>query len=87
MKIIIDENIEFAQEAFSQFGEVILLNGRLIGNQLLKDAEILITRSITKVDKNLLENTNVRFVGTTTIGIDHIDIVRISTKGMGKKRF
>ena len=73
MKIIIDENIAFAKEAFSPFGEVILVNGRDITNALLKNAEVLIVRSITKVNKELLLNTPVRFVGTATIGDDHID--------------
>jgi len=73
MKIIVDENIEKAKELFSQFGDVILLHGRKISNEVLKDADALIVRSITNVNKNLLENTNVKFVGTATIGRDHID--------------
>ncbi len=74
MKIIVDENISFAAEAFSQFGEVELLHGREITNANLKDAEILITRSITNVDEDLLKNTKVKFVGTATIGTDHVDL-------------
>jgi erythronate-4-phosphate dehydrogenase len=40
---------------------------------MLKGIDILIIRSVTIVDKSLLENTPVKFVGTTTIGLDHID--------------
>ena len=74
MNIVIDENISFAGEAFSQFGNVKLLQGRKITNSELKDADILIVRSITRVDKELLLNTPVQFVGTATIGTDHIDL-------------
>jgi erythronate-4-phosphate dehydrogenase len=74
LKLIIDENIAFADEAFNQFGVVKLLSGREIQNRQLKDADILIIRSVTDVNKNLLNNTTVKFVGTATIGRDHIDL-------------
>jgi erythronate-4-phosphate dehydrogenase len=73
MKIIADENISFAVEAFSRFGTIELMHGRHITRSALKDADALIVRSITNVNKDLLEDTQVKFVGTATIGIDHID--------------
>ncbi|GAB6282528.1 MAG: 4-phosphoerythronate dehydrogenase PdxB [Ignavibacterium sp.] len=74
LKLVIDENISFAEEVFSQFGEIKLINGREINNDILKDADILLVRSLTKVNENLLKGTTVKFVGTATIGIDHIDL-------------
>lgn len=74
LKLVIDENISFAKEVFSQFGEIKLINGREINNDILKDADILLVRSLTKVNENLLKRTKVKFVGTATIGIDHIDL-------------
>lgn len=73
MKIIVDENIEFGKEAFEQIGEVSLVHGRKITNEILKETEILIVRSITDVNEQLLKNTPVKFVGTATIGTDHLD--------------
>ena len=73
MKITADENIAYAKEAFSEFGKVKLLHGREITPESLKDTDVLIVRSITKVDKNLLKGTKVKFIGTATIGKDHID--------------
>ncbi len=73
MKIIVDENIEFGAEAFQQFGEVKLSHGRKITNEMLEDVEVLIVRSITDVNEELLRNTPVKFVGTATIGTDHLD--------------
>lgn len=74
MIIVVDENISFAKEAFSLFGEVKLLPGREITKNYLKDADVLIVRSITNVDEALLKNTPIKFVGTATIGTDHIDL-------------
>jgi erythronate-4-phosphate dehydrogenase len=74
MKIIVDENIAFAEEAFEKIGSVKLMYGREISNKDLKNVNALIVRSITKVNENLLRDTNVKFVGTATIGTDHIDL-------------
>jgi erythronate-4-phosphate dehydrogenase len=74
LKLIIDENIAFANSAFNQFGSVTLLSGREITNSVLNDVDVLIVRSITNVDEELLKNTSVNFVGTATIGTDHIDL-------------
>jgi erythronate-4-phosphate dehydrogenase len=73
MKIVLDENISFAEEAFQEFGSLYFYNGRLINRETLKDADALIIRSITRVNKNLLLNTPVKFIGTVTVGTDHID--------------
>lgn len=73
MKIVVDENIEFGVKAFSELGYVAAVNGRMISNEMLKDADALIIRSITNVDENLLSGTDVKFVGTATIGTDHIN--------------
>jgi erythronate-4-phosphate dehydrogenase len=73
MKIVVDENISFAEEAFSTMGDVQLSHGREITNEMLRDADALIVRSIANVNEELLSNTPVRFVGTATIGTDHID--------------
>ena len=74
MKLIVDENISFGKEAFSEFGEITFAHGREINNNMLANADALITRSITKVNEELLSGTKVKFVGTATIGTDHIDL-------------
>jgi len=73
MKIIVDENIPQAHEAFCGFGNVVFLSGREITNDNLKDADILLIRSITKVNESLLKGTKVKFIATATAGTDHID--------------
>lgn len=83
MRIIADENIPFVKEAFSAFGEVITVSGRSITNLILRDADILLVRSITRVDRELLAGTEVRFVGTATIGVDHINTSFLAEKNIG----
>lgn len=73
MKIVVDENIPQAREAFDSIGEIIFSNGRKISNELLADVDVLLVRSITNVDEKLLTGTNVKFVATATAGTDHID--------------
>jgi len=74
MKLYIDENIPYAKQFFSGFGELHFFSGRSVTAEQLSDADILLVRSITKVDEKLLNlNKKIQFVGTATIGTDHID--------------
>lgn len=82
MKIVVDENIPFGAEAFAEAGEVALLPGRSIGRSHLAEASALIVRSVTRVDAALLEGTPVRFVGTCTIGTDHLDVPWLESRGI-----
>ncbi len=83
MKIIADENIPFAAECFSSLGDVTILSGRDITSSAVRDADVLIVRSITKVDEKLLNGSSVKFVGTATIGFEHIDVEYLNQKKIG----
>jgi len=74
MKIVADENIPFVKEAFSSLGEVTTLPGRSMKRKDLNNAEILLVRSVTQVNEQLLKNTAVKYVASATIGFDHIDL-------------
>ncbi len=80
MKIVIDKNVLLGKETFSLIGEVTSLPGRAITPEAIKDADILVVRSITKVDESLLKNSNVKFVGSATAGIDHIDVEYLKSR-------
>lgn len=82
MKIVVDQNIPFGSEAFSSAGEVVRLPGREIASEHLRDASALVVRSITRVDGTLLAGSPVRFVGTCTIGTDHLDIPWLESNGI-----
>ncbi|MEJ3575041.1 4-phosphoerythronate dehydrogenase PdxB [Pseudomonas fragi] len=72
MLIVADENIPLIEEFFADFGEIRRLPGRQINRADVHDADVLLVRSVTKVDRELLEGSAVRFVGTCTIGTDHL---------------
>ena len=82
MRIVVDQNIPLGTEAFAAAGEVVRLPGRTIQRSDLTDCHALIVRSITKVDRALLEGTPVKFVGTCTIGTDHLDIPWLEANGI-----
>ncbi|HUT31035.1 MAG TPA: 4-phosphoerythronate dehydrogenase [Sedimentisphaerales bacterium] len=82
VKIIADENIPFVAECFSTIGEVRTLKGREITPTLVSDADVLVVRSITRVDSNLLAGSKVQFVGTATIGFEHVDVDYLAQKNI-----
>lgn len=83
MKILIDENIPYAEQLFSQLGEVILKPGRTLTAGDLIDIDALMIRSVTKVDADLLSKANrLAFVGTATAGMDHVDQALLAERGI-----
>jgi erythronate-4-phosphate dehydrogenase len=73
MKIVADDKIPFLKGALEPHAEVVYIPGKEINRKILKDSDALLIRTRTKCTENLLEGTNVRFIGTATIGFDHID--------------
>lgn len=86
LTITLDENIPYAAEAFSTLGQIRLLAGRAMCNADLQETDILVVRSVTKVNAQLLAGTPVRFVATATAGFDHIDLDYLREQGIGFAR-
>jgi erythronate-4-phosphate dehydrogenase len=82
MKFLADENIPYVWDAFASLGEVATVSGRAITPERVHDAELLLVRSITKVNAALLDGSAVRFVATATIGEDHIDKTYLVSRGI-----
>ncbi|MFT7185447.1 MAG: erythronate-4-phosphate dehydrogenase [Pseudohongiellaceae bacterium] len=82
MKIVADENIPLLSCFFDKIGQIKQLAGRDITADDLLDADILIVRSVTQVNQSLLENSAVKFVGSCTIGMDHIDTDYLNKQGI-----
>lgn len=82
MKIFADKNILAVESNFSRHGELHFFDGRNVCQADLLEADVLLVRSITRVDRSLLEGTKIRFVGTATSGIDHIDTDYLSAAGI-----
>ena len=83
MKIVADANIPFLQEAFGVLGDVTAVPGRQLTPVQLRDADILLVRSVTPVNAALLAGSQVKFVATATIGFDHIDTGYLAKRGIG----
>jgi len=82
MLIVADENIPLLDSFFGDIGEIRRVSGRSMAGEDVRDADILLVRSVTKVNRELLEGSRVRFVGTTTIGTDHVDLDWLEQAGI-----
>jgi erythronate-4-phosphate dehydrogenase len=83
MNIVADENIPAVAEAFGTLGAVTRVNGRAMRAEQVRDADLLLVRSVTRVDERLLAGSQVRFVGSATIGFDHVDRDYLAARGIG----
>lgn len=82
LNIVVDRNIRGAEDTFGHHGRLTFLDGRSITARHLKNADALIIRTATQVDHRLLQNSPVGFVGTTSIGTDHLDIEFLDQQGI-----
>ena len=82
MRILADENIPML-EVFARHGQLRCVAGRSLDRAVLADAEVLLVRSVTQVDPALLAGSQVKFVGTCTIGTDHLDLQYLTEQGIG----
>ncbi|WP_166366728.1 4-phosphoerythronate dehydrogenase PdxB [Pseudomonas akapageensis] len=82
MLIVADENIPLLDAFFEGYGEIRRYTGRSIDRAAVQDADVLLVRSVTRVDRALLEGSRIRFVGTCTIGTDHLDLDYFAEAGI-----
>lgn len=80
MKIIADENLAFTDYFFAEFANIQHKAGRTLTYEDVKDADALLVRSVTKVDQALVDHTQIQFIGSATIGTDHLDIRALEQK-------
>ncbi len=82
LKIVADSNMPGVEAIFSAYGEVERVEGRGLAAARLHDADVLLVRSVTTVDRALLAGSAVRFVGTATSGLEHIDQHYLAQRGI-----
>lgn len=73
MRAVIDENIPFIKGVLEPYFDVVYRAGSQISRGDVADASALIVRTRTACNRELLEGSKVEFVGSATIGTDHID--------------
>lgn len=74
MKIVADKYIPFLEGVFEPYAEVVYKDGMEICREDVADADVMIIRTRTKCNADLLEGSKVRMIATATIGMDHIDL-------------
>ncbi|SCW65373.1 MULTISPECIES: 4-phosphoerythronate dehydrogenase PdxB [unclassified Pseudomonas] len=82
MLIVADENIPLLDAFFQGFGEIRRVPGRGIDRTMVEQADVLLVRSVSQINRALLEGSKVRFVGTCTIGTDHLDLDYFAEAGI-----
>jgi erythronate-4-phosphate dehydrogenase len=82
MRIVADDKLPFLKGVLEPYADIEYLPGHLISKKHLKSADALLVRTRTRCDKDLLKDTAVSFIGTATIGFDHIDTSYCSDKGI-----
>ncbi|HVN49604.1 MAG TPA: 4-phosphoerythronate dehydrogenase [Bacteroidota bacterium] len=82
LKIVVNKNTPSVVEVFSHLGDVTALETNNVTKEAVREADILVVRSETIVNRDLLEGSSVRFVGTVTIGTDHVDEHYLASKGI-----
>ena len=83
MKIVVDNKIPYIRETICQLAdEVVFLSGAAITADDVRDADVLVVRTRTHCDRQLLEGSKVQLVVTATIGYDHIDTQWLESAGI-----
>lgn len=73
MKIVADQNIPLLEQLFAVNLNLIKLPAADINRKSLKNIDVLICRSVTRVNAELLAGTSVKLVATTSSGTDNFD--------------
>lgn len=81
--ILVDENVPEADLYFGPLGRVQRFAGRQLTARAVAQASALVVRSVTQVNQALLAHSPVEFVGTCTIGTDHVDQAWLAGQGIG----
>ena len=83
MKIVVDDKIPYIRETICQLAdEVVFLGGAAITADDVRDADVLVVRTRTRCNRQLLEGSKVQLVVTATIGYDHIDTQWLDAAGI-----
>ena len=83
LSIVADENIPAIEHYLDGQASVRRISGRDIQRAELDGVDALLVRSVTRVDADLLRGSSVKFVGTATSGVDHVDRDYLREQGIG----
>lgn len=82
MKIVADKDIPFLKGVLEPYSEVLYIKGAEIEPESVNDADALLIRTRTRCNDSLLHHSKVSFIGSATIGTDHVDLEYLKQKGI-----
>ncbi|MCQ2288419.1 MAG: 4-phosphoerythronate dehydrogenase [Muribaculaceae bacterium] len=82
MKVIVEDHIPYIKGLLEPWAVVEYLPATAITPAAVRDAQALLVRTRTRCDEALLHGSSVEFIGTATIGTDHIDLDYCRDRGI-----
>ena len=82
MRVIVESHIPHIRGLIEPFATVDYLEPGEFTPEAVRDADALIVRTRTRCNAALLEGSRVRFIGSATIGTDHIDLDYCDKQGI-----
>ena len=80
-KIVVESHIPYIKGLIEPWAEVQYLAPEEITAEAVRDTDALVVRTRTRCNAALLDGSRCSFVGTATIGTDHIDIPYCENRG------
>ena len=80
--IVADNKIPYLKGILEPYARIDYLSPERINAQTVQDADILLIRTRTKCNRELLDRSRCRYIATATIGYDHIDTLYCKEKGI-----
>ena len=78
--IVADNKIPHLKGILEPYARIDYLSPERINAQTVQDADILLIRTRTKCNRELLDRSRCRYIATATIGYDHIDTLYCKEK-------
>ena len=83
MKIYYEDSMPYAAEFFTELGDCQVFSHKTVTPEQIADADVLLVRSTTKVNAQLLAaNAQIKYVGTATAGTNHVDKAYLAERGI-----
>lgn len=80
--IVADNKIPYLKGVLEPYAHIDYLSPDRIDANAVRDADILLIRTRTKCNRDLLDQSRCRYIATATIGYDHIDTNYCREKGI-----
>jgi erythronate-4-phosphate dehydrogenase len=73
IKVVADNDIPFLKGVLEPYSDIKYLPGKHIDRNVISDLDAILIRTRTRCTGSFLEGSGLKFIGTATIGFDHID--------------